>query len=326
MDLSTRPLTGTPGDDLMFVGRDRELNLLHSSLSAGLNSLVLGGRGSGKTTLLNRLRGEIADEREGFRPVYVDGQSVDSFGDLLLVCLDRVGDDAAGRLPAETLIDAAVIVERLGRAISSGAVDGPRTVFLLDGAPDPKSVHTLFGKLRDQIWQVGALWVVAGDSSSRTTYLTPPADAFFSTVIELEPLGFEETMDMLRRRDVPLTKSQLRRIAMISGGIPRRAVRLASDVAVNHLDLSDVEAVQEALDQTVRQLGRPAAMLVSELAAIGPVSAGDSRLLHRLGWTRPRAVQVLKQLEEAGVVESALSEGSGARRRLYWLRTGEIAP
>jgi predicted ArsR family transcriptional regulator len=69
-----------------------------------------------------------------------------------------------------------------------------------------------------------------------------------------------------------------------------------------------------------QRLGRPAEMVVAELEASGPLSASDERLLRRLGWTRERAVQVLKQLEGAGLVTTSLQKGpSGRPRKLYGL-------
>jgi predicted ArsR family transcriptional regulator len=60
-------------------------------------------------------------------------------------------------------------------------------------------------------------------------------------------------------------------------------------------------------------------MLIAELEAIGPASASDERLLKRLGWTRSRASQVFKQLEEAGVVRAAMEapEGGGRPRKVF---------
>jgi predicted ArsR family transcriptional regulator len=68
-------------------------------------------------------------------------------------------------------------------------------------------------------------------------------------------------------------------------------------------------------------VGRAAAMLVAEVESLGPVSASDERLLSRLGWTRERAAQVFKQLEEAGlVVFSELRDGPGRPRKVYRLK------
>lgn len=56
-------------------------------------------------------------------------------------------------------------------------------------------------------------------------------------------------------------------------------------------------------------------MLVAELRARGgAASASDEGVLDSLGWSRPRMVQVLRQLERAGLVESSTRNGAGAGR------------
>lgn len=59
-------------------------------------------------------------------------------------------------------------------------------------------------------------------------------------------------------------------------------------------------------------------MLMAELESLGAASASDERLLRRLGWTRPRAVQVLRELEDAGLVTASYARGpGGGRQKVY---------
>jgi DNA-binding MarR family transcriptional regulator len=111
----------------------------------------------------------------------------------------------------------------------------------------------------------------------------------------------------------------LHSIVAAGAGVPRNLVRLAQEVFVSDKQLKDEKTNQEQLRRAIDELGRPAAMLAVELAQLGPVSASDQRLLTRTGWSRPRAVQVLRQLEEAGFVESGSTIQGGRRRKLYWL-------
>ncbi len=61
-------------------------------------------------------------------------------------------------------------------------------------------------------------------------------------------------------------------------------------------------------------------MLADELDALGWTSASDQRLLDRMGWTRPRVVQVIAELESRGLVEMREeSTGRGRPRKLYRL-------
>ena len=61
-------------------------------------------------------------------------------------------------------------------------------------------------------------------------------------------------------------------------------------------------------------------MLAQVLEVLGWVSASDERLLDRMGWTRPRVVQVMAELSEGGLVQMREeSTGRGRPRKLYRL-------
>ena len=61
-----------------------------------------------------------------------------------------------------------------------------------------------------------------------------------------------------------------------------------------------------------------AARRVAEyLQDAGPRSASDEELLAYFGWTRNRAVQVLNELEDAGVLTARVEKGG--RRKMYEL-------
>lgn len=71
-------------------------------------------------------------------------------------------------------------------------------------------------------------------------------------------------------------------------------------------------------DSAVATPGRGASMLMAELESLGANQRSDERLLSRLGWTRTRAVQVLRELEEHGMVTSSIVKAaSGRPRKLY---------
>ena len=62
-------------------------------------------------------------------------------------------------------------------------------------------------------------------------------------------------------------------------------------------------------------------MLAQELESLGWSSASDERLLARMGWTRPRVIQVMAELEDRGLVDMREeSTGRGRPRKLYRLK------
>lgn len=71
--------------------------------------------------------------------------------------------------------------------------------------------------------------------------------------------------------------------------------------------------------QRAAALGRPHGMAMQELDALGGASASDQEFLRRLGWTRSRATQVLRDLADAGVVSASDEQSPGGRRprRVY---------
>ena len=66
-------------------------------------------------------------------------------------------------------------------------------------------------------------------------------------------------------------------------------------------------------------------MLMAELESLGAASASDEALPKRLGWTRSRSVQVLRELEDAKLVTSSLVKGESGRPR-KGLSTGRAGP
>jgi DNA-binding transcriptional ArsR family regulator len=197
----------------------------------------------------------------------------------------------------------------------ASASEDPRTI-LLDNV-DPGFAQLLFGRFRDVLWQFPHRWVVAGDLDRRTQYLEQPADAFFDVIVELEELSTQDGIELLRRRAEAAgdlaEASRLRELApAIADAVPERTpgrVLGAARLALLGGSLGDAGELQ----QRAAALGRSAALLFAEVEALGPVHAGDQRLLRRLGYTRPRIVQLLKELEEGGLVV-ARPEG---RRKMY---------
>jgi hypothetical protein len=184
----------------------------------------------------------------------------------------------------------------------------------------------LFGVLRDELWETRTSWVVTTSPEGAVTILAPPADAFFEVILRIDPLSRTEAIDLLTRRLPEGDQSRLASIAR-DGGQPREVIERARQVdwesSAQDDDLEELDAARREWESTLARLGRPARMLVAEMRELGPVSASDASLQQRMGWTRPRALQVLADLETAGLAVSAIppQRGPGRPRKVYRLLT-----
>lgn len=327
MELSTRPLFDNAADRRLYVPRAEAGRVLENALH-GINTLVVGERGSGKTTLLRQTAWDL---READHPsVYVDAALADSASTFLQMV--RV---EAGRAP--TMVDALRDASRaptapvtglgetgalldLVRSMRAPAGESSKAVVFVDSLPSSEVAHTVFGRLRDELWQLPFTWVVAASPHERGDYLTPPADTFFENVVELAPLTAEQQRALVRAR-LGERADALPSVEGIRHGNPRELLGILRQAAEGKVGPADLMAARAEREARVSRLGRSASMLVAELEASGPASASDPELLKRLGWTRQRAAQVFAQLEDAGVVHSYEQRGDAGRaRKVYDLR------
>jgi energy-coupling factor transporter ATP-binding protein EcfA2 len=312
-ELRNRPLLDTLVDAELYIERD-EARRLRSALEHGLNTLILGSRGSGKSTLLRQTAREL---RERERPsLFVN---VDFAGDATQI-LETISA-AAGQSTPDGVLHLDVIgavagdgsaVERIRSIAAAEPLDPPLVVLLDDVSAN--AGHELFGRLRDALWQVPVTWVVA---TGERALLTPPADAFFEQTIELAPMDAGLIAQLLHRRlggDADRI-GHLADLAYASDGSPRRALELAREIVVGRRSLDQILALRSQREACASTLGRPASMLLAEIQQLDrPVYSADEELLHSMGWTRNRAVQVLGELETAGLLTSYPGRGPGGGR------------
>lgn len=318
MTLSGRPLLDTRPDQVLFVDRVEEMTRVRASLNQGLNCLVVGERGSGKTSLLRALmfqNRQHADPEDAPVPalVYVGGSGVASASGLLARATDVLARQQ-GDPPADlSQRSASALIEALGER---AAVRG-RIVLVLDDVP-AQAGNALFGALRDELWSIDLRWLVTVTTADSGTLLRPPADAFFESQVELAPLPVAASIEILRRRMGDVPDRVLEEAAQIGGGNPRRLLDVARQFGAQSLQWSSFSAAAAEREQALSALGRPAHMLALELEALGGASASDDRLLSAMRWTRPRVVQVLAEMEKAGLVTtSSQKAGQGRPRKIY---------
>jgi energy-coupling factor transporter ATP-binding protein EcfA2 len=331
MDLSRRPLLDNARDRRLYVPRGAAARVERSTRD-GLNVLVLGERGSGKTTLLRQLALRLRED--GVPCAFVDAGLVND--PTMLMKLVRL---EVGRSPTllealrDTLASPQREIDALGKSgellsvvrsmrLSESGPDDGRMALLLDGL-EAKLAHTVFGRLRDELWQLPFSWVVAGDVQQRGTYLTPPADTFFDDVIELGTLTDEEQQALIAARSGDDRRA--RAVAKsIRDGNPRALLALAHQALERDLNPQQLIEARVRRETEVSRMGRAASMLVHELEASGPASASDPELLGRMGWTRQRAAQVFAQLQEAGIVSASDQRGQDGRTRKVFTLTDQV--
>ena len=333
LQLSQRPLMATDADARLFVGRVEQLAALERGVRLGFNALVLGERGSGRTTLLHRLEHSL--DEQGVAVRFVDATGCSSLNDLLRFLREGVhGDASTWSAAADALDDFTGTVSDHVRWLRP--LDGGRLVVLLDGIVDPDLVTSLFGRYRDEVWELPITWVVAGELGDRSRLLRPPADAFFDIEVVIPTLTDAEVRNLLLRRadaagDEPGADAVRQLAAALGSTIreatPRRVLAEARRMLVDGaVDAARHVARIGSAQHRAAAIGRSAVLLYTDLLALGPVSASDPLLLDRMGWSRARATQVLHDLEEAGLVVASDEARStpGRPRRVYRAVTDEV--
>lgn len=307
MKLRNRPLLAGSLDDAIYVPRPMLERALLDAVRDERNVLLVGERGSGKTTQIRKLEADLPD-----RDIrVVDGTLASTAQDLLRLISRALGHppdpagDSDGSDDPLLLLDALAALPRRRDAI-----------IVIDGSPDSDAAYTLFGRMRDQLWQLPNSWIVTATPEEGGRMRTPPADAFWSLILDVPPLDRPEIDDLLARG---LDDQELARImaepSLPLHTTPRRVVRWVYDVldGVNPSSTADLQI-------RANMLGRQAIMALHAIEALGrPVSAGDPELLSYLGWTRPNAARWLARMEHAGILRSftGATEGQGRPPKLY---------
>lgn len=343
MLISGRPLGDNRLDAALFVDRATELEAVVAAVDARLNTLVLGGRGAGKSSFLRHVVYRLRARPEAPAVEFVDGSLAGDAHGVLALVADRVAGPESFREYAwnrPTTLTGRVVerptepgrllshVDRMRAHLEEEDPDDgtpyhrlPVVVCLDNLSPDV--AHKLFGRMRDELWSVPLVWIVAADQDHRAGFLQPPADAFFEQRVELAPLDEQQAADLLVRRVPDLPEDVAQRIVVTHAPASPRELLNALRDALAPPD--EAKSPPDLVERAALELGRPAAMLVAEmLSRDSGVSASDEQLLRRLGWTRARAAQVLRELEGAELVRSSLLShgGPGRPRKVYELVRG----
>ncbi len=319
--LGQRPLTASDADHELFANRSSELQRVRRALELGLNSYVFGPPGSGRTSFLRQVERDRPEARYvrlfGFETLTdrldeieraVTGSSVlERRRPSLITGALKPWSNTEMRVAADPL-------RHLRAAIAQIRSASPHVVLVDD--LDRKDCHELFGRLRDELWELPIQWVVAGSAPS----LDPPADTFFDAVVELPMLDHEGLQELVRRRAASGSPEEGRLLTSRADSIldsvapctPRRALSVLRDLYLSD-DLAEATRRLEDLQSARAGLKPTANRLLDALIHHGPTHAGDAELLDEVGVTRSRVVQLLAELQADGLV-TAQRDG---RRKLF---------
>ncbi len=314
--LDNRPLLGSIDRDLFLA--PQIMPALDAAVARKLNVLVLGPPGSGKTTLLRAIASQHTDDE---RPaVYVDLGPAQDAGQALMVIAEALdprwaafGDTLRSSLIPETTPSGALL--RLARRLG----EAPPSLLLIDSPPGEGNSHTLFGRLRDELWQQDHQWVVAANDLLRDELTRPPASAFFDVHLELAPLSAAEQREFLARRLAGEPDVEIDAMVGQTDGLPRSLLQLARAAVLSAEPVSEILARRKQQERRLAELPQSASTIAEYLADHGPTSGSDPALLATLGVSGQRARQVLRELEGAGLVRSfpEQQQRTGRPRKLY---------
>lgn len=320
--LSNRPLYDTAADERLFVVPDHWQRLF-GWVHHGYNVLLSGERGSGRTSLLRQLERRLREDDT--RVSFIDATQAASLHHLVaLVSEGLVGRPSVGEALTERVRTLQTMFSGNEPGASSTAVqdvvrswnDAQAQVVLLDAPGASEALYELFGRLRDELWQLEIVWVVAVDDADEATLLRPPADAFFDQRLRIDSWSAEALADMLRRRSPDLDVDQLVEAA---GGNPRRALMLARDVEGGDIHRIATREQHLTAAGAISDTHRRALQAIEDL---GQASASDEQLLHLLAVSRPRAHRLLNDLVDAGLLVAGSEQptGQGRPRKLYRIK------
>lgn len=338
LQISQRPLTGSDEDRKLFVGRSSELGHLARAAELNFNVLVLGERGIGMTSLMHQHHRHLEDHNRV--SYYARAAKAETLVDLLNVIRIAIEGPRrptllglGGEHPLQGMMaggDSDPLQVLKGLITAEVRSTPYRPTIILDELHRPELAHELFGRHRDDLWNLPFRWVVCGLSTKRQRYLEPPADSFFDTTLTLAPCDETTSAELLNVRlgqaGNDHVEAQLRITAergpiVVRGmGNPRRILAAARAVVVQtpeeSLNGDRLTAVAAELGQTEKRAFR-------HLLLNGPTSPSDPTILEELEVTRARANQVLRHLEKAGLVSTFQDrQGVGRPRKLYAARIG----
>jgi hypothetical protein len=313
--LTKRPLLDTAADLKLFVEDDSRQAAETEAFRLN-NALIVGETGAGKTSLLHKIRHNANSRQPRDHPmaILIDARLAEGPRELIDLIVSEA--EASGWIsPTETPaapndpFGAVTQIRRLR------ATPDANNMILLDD-PNTEQTGALFGRLRDELWQLSVWFSVAVNPTVERAVLTrPPADAFFDVRVELAAFPPLLAVEMLKLRATRGTSVITPTVAM-----QPRTVLTSSDTSLHAAPRNNPARQFDLIEAADKAAGRVGGMLVTEIWNGGPVSASDEALQQSLGLSRARLTQLLTALEQSGILTSFRdpeARGMGRPRTMY---------
>ncbi|MGH2877522.1 MAG: ATP-binding protein [Solirubrobacteraceae bacterium] len=277
----------------MFVDDDSRA-LAVAATEKQRNVLISGEPGSGKSSVLYRM---LDRARQEGRPVLMLGARPVSDSRALTDALVALAAEE-GWIPEADPLD---VSDPLGASRQVRRLrEAPDHALILIDDLTTEQALTLFGQLRDELWQTPVKFTAAVRPEVAQALAAPPADVFFDQRVPLKPFDAERVTELLRRRN-DAGESTLAAVFEPDVELqPRVAVAIAEEEGPG--GRYDPTRQAELLRIAEEVAGRPGGMLVAELWGREGVSASDAELQQSLGLTRSRLTELLRTLTAAGVL------------------------
>ena len=311
--LSPRPLTSTPEDAALFVGREALVHRASTAAQLGGNALLIGAPGSGRSSALHQVERRLT--AAAIPTAWADGAGIDDPVDLLLSILASF-DVAIDPTVASSVPRLLAAVPRVVRS---------RRVILLDDL-EPGAGRALFGRWRQHLWRLDASVVASATTDDPTPYLDDGAEAWWGDeVMSLDPLDATICRELLVRRiGAQHLPAEAERWIQLCDGSPRELIRrlrthwIASAQPPGEPALADQPpsglSTSVWAGEAAEELSASERRLLEATRRHGGFSLADREFLTQMGWSQSHAHRVAGRLVSLGVLTRSEERARGVGR------------
>ncbi len=338
--LNKRPVYSTYSDKDLFVNRTKEIEELMFAIKNNYNSLIVGNNGEGKTSLLYKIFREFEDSTILF-PIITDMSGINDkysiVDQLINDLLEKVSDNDSvwddnelGNIiskynsnislryvneeirkfsyveTSESHKVKLIYLEKILDHLESKT--GRKTLFFIDNlSNNPDEFFLTFGTYRDYLWNINCQFCVTCSSLTFGIINKPPLSSFFDRVIKMNPFTQADFEKMFKKRGVIVPKL-FQFIKIFNRLSPRFAIEITQNIIFNEISEVEIQKTIEILQGKMQSISDSEKNIFQYVLETASVSASDEDLQKSFNISRSRVVQILKKLEEVGLLDSNKSQ------------------